>query len=61
MVKRRPLKDALAEPELKAQQPFQKSIDKNESQSLPKIILSVAVVAVGVAAGVLLNRYLKIL
>ncbi|MBW2438161.1 MAG: hypothetical protein JRF29_12835 [Deltaproteobacteria bacterium] len=61
MAKRRQLKDAMAEPVLKAQQPFQRAIDKNESQSLPKIILSVAAVAVGVMAGVLLNRYLKII
>jgi hypothetical protein len=60
MVKRRPLKDALAYPRIKAKQPLQKSPDKDASPPLSKIILSAAAVIVGVAAGVLLKRYLKI-
>jgi hypothetical protein len=60
MVKRRPLTDALAYPEVKAKQPLKKSPAKNAAPPFSKVIISAAAVIVGVAAGVLLNRYLKI-
>jgi hypothetical protein len=60
MVKRRPLKDALNYPEVVAKQPLQNAPNKDASTPLSKIIITAAAVVVGVAAGVLLNRYLKI-
>jgi hypothetical protein len=60
MVKRRLLKDAVADPMVEVRQPVQKSSEKKPSHALQKIMISVVSILVGTVAGVLFNRYLKI-
>jgi hypothetical protein len=60
MVKRRLLKDAVADPMVEARRPVQKSGGKKPSQALQKIMISVVSILVGAVAGVFFNRYLKI-
>jgi len=60
MAKRRQLKDAMADPMVETRRPVPKSRVKKSSQSLPKIMISIASVLVGAVAGAFLNRYLKI-
>jgi hypothetical protein len=60
MVKRRLLKDAVADPMVEARRPVQKSSEKKPSHALQKIMISVVSILVGAVAGVFFNRYLKI-
>jgi len=61
MTKRRQLKDAASDPMVAPRQSYQKSLDKKSSPSLQKIVISLLSVLVVAVAGILFNRYLKII
>jgi F0F1-type ATP synthase assembly protein I len=60
MAKRRQLKDAIADPMVEKRQTFHNSTEEKKSRSLQKIVIPTISAVVGVIAGALLNRYLKI-